>query len=961
MRTGECSRTKTFVITVAALAMVGAASVAAAQSVANGTIRGRVTDETGGALPGVTVTVTSPSLLVPQLSIVTQGQGDYSLPDLPIGQYRVTYDLGGFQRFIREQIVITAGFSAEINVTMKVGSVEESLTVSGQSPVVDTTSTTPSTHLTGQFITETLPASRTLQEFVVTAPSLVPSQRADTGGGANAGGSFTINGFDGQATFLIEGVNTRQDVGGGQSEGFGPDMTSLEEMQIVTVGGGAEQALPGVWANMIVKSGGNNFHGRYEGQGTSRRFQDNNLTAQLKAQGVGAGDSTISLIEPSGDIGGPIVKDRLWFYTAGRYQRANRTTLGFASAPGADGQYNTADDVLASRLSYLNNESIKTTLQAASHYKLIGFYTRNGERFPAGFNFSRTLPLEATTELRWNPMQWKLELQGTPTNRIVFNILLGQQYYNANYYANPQHADQPATFDNTSRISTGPEPLQIRRPRRNWEPTGSIAFYPERSFFGKHELKSGFNVYIMTAGTQYPDDGLHGNYRLIFQTTAGVPHQAYQISTYNIPVTPKGRLNEGGAYLQDTWRPGQRLTVNLGLRYDSFHSFIPETEKVQGQFGGAGKFARVEAGTWRLFAPRLGAALDLTGDGKTVLKATFGRYNHTPADNWSDPYNQNGLSTTMYFWHDLNGNKDYDAGEVNLSTSSPDFVSITAATNNIVNPKLHDPYTRQFSMTLDRELLPNLGARFNYIYFTQFDSVQTINVLRPYSFFTDQISRVDPGPDGVTGTADDGGTAVVWNYPAQYAAATFVGNERFNIPDDRRPIRNTVEGVLTRRQVGKWGLLGSVGATKVHNYNTPIATSPNSDYFNLEETWNWQGKVSGNYELPWKLGVSGTYQAYNGIRSQRTTQFAGIPSQGTVTLRMEALQPKGAPKTLMNLRIARPITFSQGRRLRLSLELLNALNGASPWTISYLSGPTFGQISNIDQPRIIRGSFIYSF
>jgi outer membrane receptor protein involved in Fe transport len=946
--------------TVVALAL--AASTASAQSVSSGTIRGKVADETGGALPGAAVSITSPALLVPQLVAVTDVQGNYSLPDLPIGEYRVSYDLTGFQRLVRENIVIAAGFSAEINVTMKVGSVQETVTVSGQSPVVDTTSTTPSTHLTGQFISETIPATRTLQEFIVTAPSLVPSQRPDTGGGANAGGSFTINGFNGQATFLIEGVNTRQDVGGGQSEGFGPDMTSLEEMQIVTVGGGAEQALPGVWANMIVKSGGNTFHGRYEAQGTNHNFQGSNLTAQLRAQGVGAGDSTISLFEPSGDVGGPIVRDRLWFYTAGRYQRANRTTLGFASDPGRDGRYNTADDVLATRLSYLNNETIKATYQAAPHYKIIGFYTRNGERFPAGFNFSRTVPLEATTELRWNPMEWKFELQGTPTSRVVFNLMLGQQYYNANYYANPQHADQPATFDNTTRISTGPEPLQIRRPRRNWEPTGSMSFYPEGSLFGRHELKAGFNVYIMTAGTQYPDDGLHGNYRLIFQTLAGVAHQPYQILTYNIPVTPKGRLNEGGGYVQDTWRPGERLTLNLGVRFDTFHAFVPETTKVQGSFGGAGTFPRVEAGSWRLFAPRLGAAFDLTGDGKTVLKATFGRYNHTPADNWSDPYNQNGLSTTTYFWHDLNRNNDYDPGEVNLSTTSPDFVTITAATNNIINRDLKNPYTRQFSLTLDRELMANFGARLNYIYFTQFDEVQTINVLRPSSYFTQAIPRVDPGPDGVTGTGDDGGEVIVWNYPSQYAGGTYVGNERMNIPDDRRPIRHTIEGVVTRRQVGKWGVLGSAGATRVRTYNAPIPTSPNSDYFNRELIWNWQAKVSGNYDFPWKLTLSGTYQAYNGIRSLRTAQFTGIPSQGTVTLRMDDLGSRnGAPKTLMNLRVARPVDLGAGRRLRLSVELLNALNAASPWAISFLSGPTFGQISNIDQPRIVRFSATLNF
>src|SRR5262249_22131736 len=156
--------------------------------------------------------------------------------------------------------------------------------------------------------------------------------------------------------------------------------------------------------------------------------------------------------------------------------------------------------------------------------------------------------------------------------------------------------------------------------------------------------------------------------------------------------------------------------------------------------------------------------------------------------------------------------------ETNLDTNGPDFVTISAATNNILNPDLRDPYTRQFNVSLERELMPNLGAKVNYIYMTQFDNVQTVNVLRPYSYFNVPLSRQDPGPDGVVGTADDGGMVNVWDYPAQYRGSTFVGNQRLNVPDDHRPIRQTIEGAVSRRSVGKWSLLGSVGATKNRVY-----------------------------------------------------------------------------------------------------------------------------------------------
>jgi hypothetical protein len=274
---------------------------------------------------------------------------------------------------------------------------------------------------------------------------------------------------------------------------------------------------------------------------------------------------------------------------------------------------------------------------------------------------------------------------------------------------------------------------------------------------------------------QYQGDvtlnGLHGNYRLIFDN--GAP---YQITTFNYPVNPRNHLNESGIYVQDTWRIGNRLTLNLGARYDRFATWVPPQEKEAGQFSEAGSFAKVETGTWQRIVPRLGFAFDMRGDGKTVLKGTYGLYSHTPSDSFAAAYNRNTPVTTTYWWHDLNANRDYDAGEVNLNTNSGDFVSISGASNNILNPDLRNPRTMQATASVEHELMPNFGARFSYFYSRNQDEYETVNVLRPYDVYTVQIVRPDPGIDGVTGTSDDGGNVTVWDYPAQYRGSAFVGN-----------------------------------------------------------------------------------------------------------------------------------------------------------------------------------------
>lgn len=941
-----------------------AVGTASAQTLGNATIRGRVTDETGAALPGVSVSASSASLQVGQLSVVTEADGAYRLAELPIGEYRVTYELSGFQRHVREGLLLVAGFSAEVNVALKIGGLAESITVSGQSPVVDTTAAAPSVNLSNQFLTEVLPATRRVQDILATTPGMQTRFAADLGGGTSGGGAYTNYGIVGQSTMLMDGVNTRQDSTIDQGTGNGPDIGTVEEMQIVTVGGGAEQALPGVFLNMIVKSGGNQFHGRYEVQGLSDRFQSDNITDALRAQGITVGDGFKSGGEASADIGGRVIRDRLWFYVAGRYRKTDRTALGFSLAPGPDNVFMTADDVPATRKSTDWNRTVKSTFMMTPKLRAIGFYAKHYEFFdPYADTNPRLTPYPGSRTFTWDPNQTKGELQGTLSSRLMFNLMVGRQDYFAGYRAQESAPDAPRTFDNVTQLSLGPSLVQDTRPRQSWGPSGSLSYAPSRNILGKHELKAGFAWMYQTYSTGRPN-GKHGNYQLIFDTVGGLAHQPSQIQTYNFPLAPKNNLNEGGMFIQDTWRAGSRTTLNLGVRFDSFHSWVPEQTKEQGQFGNAGTYPRVEAITWREIAPRFGFAYDVTGDTKTVIKGTFGKFNSSPGDSFAEFYNKNTITTTTYRWRDLNGNLDYDPGEVNLDTtcSACDFISITGgAANNLLNLNLINPRVYQATLTLDREVMPNLGARLSYIYVRQSQLYGSVNVLRPYSAWDVVVPRVDPGPDGVNGTGDDGGTVNVYGYGPAVSSSNFVGNQRLNRPSDRDPRLHTIEGVVTKRATGRWGLLGSAAFMKNDRPLVGIIQTPNDEYFNRDMTWDWNAKITGNYRLPLQFDASATFQVYNGFKGQRTNLFRTIGSAGNITLRLEPFGTQQGPvRDLLNLRFTRNFAMTAGQ-LRASVEVLNALNVANPWDVNYLSGPTFGQWGTIDSPRIARFHLTYTF
>jgi outer membrane receptor protein involved in Fe transport len=952
-----------FILLVVLATALGAASPARAQFVATASIEGSVTDESGGALPGVTVTASSPALQVGQVTAVTDPDGRYRLVQLPLGVYQVKYELSGFQSMIREGLQLSTGFAAKVDIVLKVGAVSETVTVSGASPIVDVKTTTSGQLLSAAQVNDLLPTARMYGDMSRMIPGMVTTSAPNIGSlGLGSSGSFSVYGSTGQ-NILVDGLEIRSNTY--------PDFSSAEEVDIKTFANGADITTPGAVWNIVTKSGGNQFHGRYAEQYINKAFQSSNIDDTIRAQGLSIADSVRYFSDWNSDLGGKIVKDKLWFYGNFRDRENRRAVAGLASAPGPDGIYGTGDEPPYYPIVYTRNYTGKLSYQPTPRYQFVAFYaedyTVNDADLLTARAAQRFIPYEAATYETYNPTNWRGEFRATIRDNMLFNAQSGRVSYVVNYKDTPGSETIPARWDRNTGIFTGGSVDgagsnygETTRPRVRWVEQGNLTYLPHTLLGGGHEFKIGYRVWIMQGASNVPNHAA-GNYQLTYDVVGGIPHQPVEIQVFNAPITQVNRENSYSGYLNDKWAVGRRLTLNLGVRYDYDHSFVPEQTKVQGQFGGAGTFPRFEGNTWKDWSPRFGLAFDLTGDAKTVIKTTFGTYGGVMEDTFASPFNKNGAVVTTYHWHDLNGNSNYDPGEVNLDTNGTDFISITGAANNVFNPNLKRPQEREFTTSFDRELVANTSFRAAYVYKRMARTIETVNILRPFGAYDLARTVIDPGPDGVVGTADDGGPVTIYDYEAAYRGSNFVGNEMQNRPSDRDDYYQTVEFTLRRRTTEKWGLVTSFSTTKNHRYLVGIPQSPNDLFFPLDETWIWVYKVNGSYRLPYGFIASGLFDVLPGLPGQRTNIFRGLPQSSTVTIRLE---PYGAHNGLvrptLNVRLAKQVKLGKGQFLA-SIDALNALNSNAFWGLTFASGPTFGYGTIFTNPRALQFSATYQF
>ena len=924
------------------LFLLAEAATAGQESTAS--IVGQVMDESGAAMPGVTVSAASPALQVPEVMSITNERGDYRIAPLPIGTYTVTYTLAGFQSVQRKELRLTVGFVAKVDVVLKLGTFDEAVTVSGASPVVDVTSTTTRTELTREVL-DLIPSGRNGITALLTQTPGVRSNLDVGGSNFVAVPSFRAFGQDAESWQTFEGVMTASSKD--TQSGNQWDYSVIEEARVQAVGAEVDIASRGVALTAIMKSGGNDFHGSGWASLTDTRLQSNNLDESLVAQGLRSGNKLEYRWDLSADVGGRIIHDKLWFYVGGRARASVDDYAGVFKPDGSPAQ----------RLQNMTYGSEKLSYQLNSSNKFVGVIQHVTKREISGS--SVFVPWESRTDNDYKQQIGKIEWQAVKGSSLMTSLQYGRWQWNGVY---TNHAPgQPATIDIGTLKQSG-ESLAAGNIPSEWRDhtTGRVTWYRPDMFLGNHEFKGGFDLMAATISRAWVSREF--NYRLRFNN--GVP---FQIETFNYPVVPDTSNRYLSLYLKDNWVIARRLTLSLGVRYAHDRGFVPEQCHGGGDFVAAACYPKVDFNTWNTIAPRLSFAYDI-GGGKTVVKGGWGRFDHMREIEELQPANKNIASATTYRWRDLNGNRDYNPGEFDVNPNGPDFVSVAVRdsglfSNGVPNPKEKEPKVDQFSLSLERELISNLAVRISGIYSRSFNVYRVLNTLRPYEAYNIPISNPDPGPDGRVGTADDPGRVITYyDYPAALAGRLFQQPTLFNPPGQDQTFKS-IELAGSKRLSKGWQFMASYSATKSNAPSRDGSSfDPNSEIFAANHTWEWSGKGSGTYTFPREVIVSAFFDHRSGTAQARQVLFTGGRQIPSIVLNVEPLGTRRLPNTnLLDLRLEKRLRLPRVGKVAVRLNIYNALNVNTITAQTLQSGPNFLRPTAFVPPRFLEFGVSYNF
>jgi hypothetical protein len=937
--------------------LVGATSAAAQTSTLSSGIEGRITDETGGALPGVSVTISSPALQVPQMEAVSDERGQYRFARLPGGTYVVTFQLAGFKTVTREGLRLDANFVATIDASLGVGQLEETVTVTGDSPVVDVRSTTVVSNIKEETIA-LLPTSRSYEDIGKLAPGIRVEGIPDVGGNKTGGGRGTLVNYgsgNGGSTLMLDGVNTD-----GTAGYF--DMGAVEEMIVRPAGNDPEIPTPGMAFQAIVKSGGNQFKGDalYAWQG--RSLQSNNVDDELRAGGVTGGNPMDHYYDANISVGGRIIRDKLWFFTSARSKEYSQQVLGFSGAPGPDGVYFTADDEQGLQNDSENNLTGKATAQLATKHRLSYMhhydYKKTDNRAGNAFR-----PHEASGDYELPNHILRGEWFYTLTDRSVLNASVGRSFWNSR--AVP-YTDNPPAFDNITQRwtgayvnSVGADSTPAGSLSSRWQYDASYSYFLPEWLGGTHELKAGgyFTQDVYNKFQELRGEGTGGvgnDYLLYFSN--GAP---FEVLLYNSPFVSKNTVDYQSGFARDNWRIGDRLTLSLGLRVERYKAYLPAQSKPAGPFSAAADYPRTDLYNWSSWAPRIGLSYPLTSDNRTVVKATYGRFNFALRASDSRTirnFNKNDYSASRYRWTDSNGNRDFDFPN-ELGT----FVATEGGSSTVFNPDIEQPKVDEATVHLEREITGGFSARVGYVYKRESNLFQLVNTARPYDVYNIPIASVDPGPDGVARTGDDGAPITYFDYDPAFAGRAFERFTYINVPGYTDRFHNLEVGI-DKRLSNRWQMRGSYLATRKNMWIAGVPVTPNEEFFPKNEVWETTFRLSGSYEAPWGIQASSVFEYQSGTPLARDVLFRGLPQLSTLTLRMEELGAQRLPAVkLLNLRTAKRLRLFTTQALTLQFDLYNALNTNDETTRSVRSGPTYGRITAIIPPRVARLGATYSW
>ena len=931
-----------------------------------GSISGTVVDSSGALIVGTKVRATSTALLSPQVSETSQA-GLYRFATLPPGTYRISYEKEGFGTVVREGVVVAIGVADTLDISMSLGTQLQTVVVQGDAPLVDTLNTNLQNTVTTQQL-RNLPNARDVWSLIAAQPGLSVT-RFDVGGStAGTQTTYTSYGLRDQNRVQIDGANTTEGTG---SAGFYFDYGAFQEFQLGTAANDASMPTPGVFVNAIIKSGSNQFHGEMYGDYESDSLESTNVSKAQLLSGAGLGTRILNYRDLNGQIGGPIKKDRVWFFVSLRDQDVKTTVTGFpvGAPPTQVFPFETR----------LQNITYKISGQINARNRLSTFLEWGRKYQPSRNAASNYYPDAVYTQ---NSFSWagNLEWSGTITPKLfmIARFITFAYDWPNKPFINPdiKAVDFRRQELQTGNLKGGFDPYRYNRRRYGGEATGS---YFLDNFLGvNHDLKFGWNS--EREALFYEQDGVRGNTLLVFNSAAGAQDftTPYQVGITNEPAALRDQIWHHGLYLQDQIKVNRHIAINAGIRWDYYKASEPQ-QKIRPDapfrdFFYAGAALPTSAGPYSIpakfpdftipgrdvvsfphqFVPRLGVAYDLQGNGKTVIKANWGLFYSNPGTALGSDVNQIQKTTYLFGWNDVNKDGLFQPNELGA------FASSSGGSNFTVGKKFRDPLTTDTSVFMERQIREDLSIRAGFVYKKVSHDWQLVDVARPASLFSQQKYFCDPGPTGLSTCADGKGITSIFDIPSGIAVPASRGE--YQTPDGNTRDFKNLEFTVNKRFSHRFTAVanfyynwenslvttdgyaaGNGTASQAalpayeFSYANGIATNPNVAVNNKFHVTNWATKVNGTYQARWGIMITPAYRGQSGQPQSRIVQVASAaltPGGPATALRAGgfryAVDPWGTYRQdnihIFDARLEKTFTFRERFKFSAILDAFNILN-----------------------------------
>ena len=953
---GACTAVRIARWCAALLLAASASSTLAAQT--SGTIEGTVVDTQGLAMSGTQVTLEGEALIAP-LVAATLVDGSYRFRAVRRGSYDLAFELPGFRTVVREGVIVEGNRAIRIDTVMEPALVEETITVTGDAPVVDTR-TSALVNDFGQVELQDVPSATDVWSVLGQTPG-VRMRGFDVGGSHKSQQTgYESFGVRNQNRILADGVDTTEGSGG---TGFYFDYYSIEEFTTAAAGADVEMTAPGSLVVMTMKSGGNRYSGMIHSDYEHESFVGDNVDDELATRGY-TGNPNLLFFETHADIGGPIVRDRAWFYTFYNHFRIDKAVSG-------------VDRSLATDLGDFDSFGGKVTVRLTDRDRLIGYSQWGLKEKPKRGLSADVGPDSVLAQASWS---WahKAEWQRVWGNRTFMTV--AAKHFGFGWPMVPQvdPAEHVPRLDTaTGRLSgagwfpgeNGSPPFTFVR----WKPQASaIVHHYVPDFGGSHDLKIGYEFQIDSS--RFGSNANSGHVRYLDDSANERPFNVDRIMLFSMPaageIASDNRNRHHAFFVQDTWQPLGRLSLNLGVRFEQQRTYFLDAESSPflADFFPSGTAAGRTNVVWNTWAPRIGLTVRLAS--RTVLKGHYGRYYLNLADSHAAA-NPASTAWIRYAFLDQNSNGIYDGPDELGSKLDEQGTTGTAlgAGGTPVDPNLPQEYVDEINVSLEHEVAQGTALRMSYVRKDRNGDSGIWNAPQQGALLAGH---------GVSCAADPD-----WDCPVNWLTGTPLNVQR--VPStvagevDNRisafpgldALYNTVQMAVNRRFTDGFLLQASFdyqwrsefraadGESRSPLFADPLRVGSGGhgriwQNHSLEvdarqATTNWGGRLMARYTLPYKIGLSGNVRHQSGW-PYALIQRVNIPGTGTnqPVFLTDLAHNRSENVTIADVRVDKAIFVGPERRITLMLDIYNLFNSNAVTNFSLRTGDDKRVIAALD-------------